>query len=181
MLRALGAYVIDADVVAREVVAVGSPLLSTIAQAFAPEVVLAEDGSLNRSHLRQIVSSSDVYRQRLNGLVHPAIGQRIQEMLTAQRRLGTRCCVVEAALMVETGTYRNYDMLVVTTCPEPLQLRRIVARDGGDLDAARAWVATQASQESKARRADHVVRTDCTLEELRAKVARLWTESLAPQ
>ena len=176
MLREQGACVIDADDVAREVVAIGSPLLRQIADAFAPERVLTERGALDRKAVRRLVSSSSAHRERLNALTHPAIRTRIQERLVAQERLGVTCCVVEAALMVETGSYREYDAVIVTTCPPALQLERIVARDGCDLDAAEAWVRTQASQDSKLAVADHVIRTDCTREELAAAVSELWAD-----
>ena len=178
LLRGHGAYIIDADVVAREVVALGSPLLSDIAKAFAPHQVLTAEGALDRSKVRALVAASREHRATLNALTHPAIRASISSTLAEQRASGTRCCVVEAALMVETGSYRNYDTLVVTTCPDALQLERIMARDGSDLSAAKAWVATQAPQEAKVAVADHVIRTDCAMVVLRESVARLWREVL---
>jgi dephospho-CoA kinase len=173
MLLRRGVPVIDADAVAREVVAPGQPALARIVAAFGDEV-LASDGTLDRAAMRRRITSDPAARKTLEGITHPEILRTILERLQALAAAGQPAAVVEAALMVETGSYRQYPVVVVVSCDPEVQLRRIRARDGVDEAEARAIVATQLPLAEKERAATHVIRNDGTEAELEARVDAVW-------
>jgi len=170
-----GVPVVDADQVAREVVEPGEPALNDIVERFGPGV-LVEDGSLDRAALREVVMHDAEARQALEGITHPAIYRTIASRLAALAREGHPIAVVEAALLVETGTGRQYDALVVVSCGPEEQVRRVVRRDGVDEVGARAVLAAQLPLADKERVADVVIRTDAPIEQLSAKVAVAWAQ-----
>ena len=125
MLRARGVPVLDADVIAREVVEPGTEGLREIVAAFG-EAVLRSDGSLDRKALGAIVMRETEARRRLEAITHPAIFRALLEHLAALRDAGEPVAVVEAALMVESGSYRQYGELWVVTCAPDTQRARLV-------------------------------------------------------
>jgi len=168
-LAALGLPVIDADQVAREVVEPGQPALDALVAAMG-KGILDDVGRLDRVAMRaRIVSDPDAKKQ-LEAVTHPAILSTILTRLQAHAAAGAEVAVVEAALMVETGSYRNYPVLLVVTCDPTDQLARLMARDGMDEEAARRLIATQLPLADKEAVATHVIRNDGTREELLAKV-----------
>lgn len=171
-LAALGVPVIDADRVARDVVAPGEPALRAIVQAFGP-TALDTDGALDRAGMRARIAGDPEARRTLEAITHPAIFLRIAEGLQALAAAGEPVAVVEAALMVETGSYRNYGDVVVVTCTPESQLRRLMKRDGMDEAAARALIATQLPLADKVAVATHVLHNDGDLASLMAQVDRL--------
>ena len=114
LLRELGAAVLDADQVARQVVAPGSVGLGRIVDAFGPEV-LGGDGALDRAAMRRRITRDGNARATLESITHPLIGEHILAWLAARQSDGTEVAVVEAALMVETGSYRRYPHVWVVT------------------------------------------------------------------
>jgi dephospho-CoA kinase len=170
MLAARGAEVIDADQVAREVVAPGTPGLARIAAAFGPGALLA-DGGLDRAGMRARIAADPAARATLEGITHPLIAGAIAARIAALA--DARVVVVEAALMVETGSYRMYpDLLVVTTDPA-IQRARLLARDGAGADAL---IASQLPLAEKERRATWVIRNDGDAGALAREVDRVWAE-----
>lgn len=159
LLAGWGVPVIDADQVAREVVEPGQPALAGIVEAFGPEV-LGPDGHLDRAAMRRRISADPEARRRLEALTHPAIRAAIAHRLAALAAEGRPLAVVEAALMVETGSYRLYPELVVVSCDPATQLARLRARDGATEAEARAMVATQLPLADKEAVATHVIRND---------------------
>jgi dephospho-CoA kinase len=155
-LMDLGISVIDADALAREVVAKGSAGLAEIVAAFGPEV-LASDGNLDRERLGALVFADAAARQRLNGITHPRIASLSAERIAQAQRTATPYVVYEAALLVETGAYRGMGALIVVAAPAELQLQRVTARDGLADDAARARLAAQLPLEKKLQVADYVI------------------------
>lgn len=174
ILRARGVPVIDADAVAREVVLPGEPALARIVTRFGADV-LAPDGTLDRAAMRRRIASDPEAKRALEGITHPDILGRILTRLQALAAEGQPAAVVEAALMVETGSYRAYTALVVVTCDPALQLRRVMARDGVSEAEARAFIATQLPLAEKERVATHVIRNDGTLADLEARVDEVWS------
>ena len=128
-----GVSVIDADQLARDVVALGQPALEEIRERFGQEV-LHEDGSLNRKALGARVMSDEMDRAALNTITHPRIFQGIRSALEACEARGESAAVIEAALMVETGSYRAYNALLVVDCSSETQLQRLMARNQMDED-----------------------------------------------
>jgi len=152
----LGVAVIDADVVAREVQAAGTPLLQQIFAQFGDDLRLP-DGNLNRSMLRQRIFSDAAQRRQLEALVQPAIGAPPQQ-LAAQA--SGHYLIYVIPLLAETRSQSRFDRVLVIDCPEALQLQRLQARDGCDLQQARAILAAQASRDDRLALADDVVVND---------------------
>lgn len=171
-LSALGVSVIDADVLAREVVAKGSPGLAEVVQAFG-EDVLQPDGTLDRERVAARVFHEADARARLNAILHPRIGQLSLERIGAAQSTSTPYVVYEAPLLVETGSYKGLSALVVVATAPTIQLTRVVARDGMSEDAAKARLAAQMPLEAKVAVADYVIHNDAGLAELKEQVAGL--------
>jgi dephospho-CoA kinase len=159
VLMELGCHVVDADLLARNVVEPGTPGLSAVVEAFGAEV-LHEDGTLNRSHLGAIVFGDSEKRERLNGILHPLIISSQDEQLHCMEQqdpLGV--VVVDAALMIESGGYRRFDKLIVVHCRPEIQLERLIKRDKLSHEEARRRIAAQMSQEEKMSYADYLIDT----------------------
>jgi dephospho-CoA kinase len=157
MFRELGAEIIDADRLAREVVAPGEPALAEIARVFGSEVLLP-DGGLDRKALGAIVFGDPEKRRALERITHPAIRERFVRRLAELEASGfTGVVLFDAAVLIESGNYRNMDHLVVVLNDEPTQLARLMARDGLGDDEALARVRSQMPVAEKAKLADHVI------------------------
>ena len=169
-LRKLGVSVIDADVTAREVVAPGTEGLAAVVDAFGPEILDA-NGALDRRALGTIVFADADARERLESITHPLIFGRMGALLAALSESGVEIAVVSAALMVESGSFRNYAGLAVVTCPPALQLARLRARDGSTEAAARARIDAQLDQAEKVAKADVVLDNSGHPDSLEAQVA----------
>ena len=169
LLREAGVPVIDADRVARDVVEPGEPALAAIAARFG-EGVLDDEGRLDRPALRAIVLADPEARRALEGITHPAIHARIGEELAALAETGTKLAFVEAALMVETGSYRLYQGVLVVSCDPGVQLQRLMARNQIGRDEALRWTASQLPLADKEAVADELVINDGDRSALRAAV-----------
>jgi dephospho-CoA kinase len=154
--RAHGVPVLDADELAREVVAPGSEGLRAIVESFGQEV-LGTDGALDRKKLGRLVFSDEDARRRINAITHPRIHRRALELADDLRRAGERLACYEAALIVENGAAERFRPLVVVACPEEVQLERILARDGATRDDALARIRAQMPLSEKVSGADFVI------------------------
>ncbi len=175
LLAAKGAVVIDADVLAREVVAPGSALLRRVADRFGH--VLAADGSLDRAALGRIVFADPDARHDLEALIHPAVRQRAAE-LQAQAPDGA-VVVHVIPLLVETGQARSFDHVIVVDVPEATQVARLRGRDRVDAEAAGARIAAQASRAERLAAADFVVDNSGDRADLVRQVDDVWQRLLA--
>ena len=173
ILAGMGVPVIDADRVARDVVEPGTPALAEVVEAFGP-AVLDADGRLDRAAMRRRIASDPDARRTLEAITHPAIREAIGARLLALARQGSAAAVVEAALLVETGSYRMYPALVVVSADPEVQVRRVMARDGVSEADARALVAAQLPMADKERVATHVIRNDGDLAALEARTREVW-------
>lgn len=169
LFEALGVPVIDTDVLAREVVAPGQPLLAKIAERFGAGM-LAQDGSLDRAALRTVVFSDPAARSDLEQLTHPAIRARLEELSASA---GGDYQIHVIPLLVETQGRKNVDRVLVVDCSEELQIRRLQARDGSSLQQARAILAAQTSRAARLAIADDVIANDGELAPVRDQVAAL--------
>jgi len=169
LFEALGVPVIDTDVLAREVVAPGEPLLGQIAARFGAGV-LAADGSLNRTALREIVFADPAARADLEQLTHPAIRARLEALSAV---LGGPYQLLVIPLLVETRGQTPVDRVLVVDCSEALQIRRLQARDGATLEQARRILAAQATRESRLAMANDVIVNEEDLGAVRDRVATL--------
>lgn len=172
LLRTRGVPVLDLDQVARDVVGPGTPALAEIAARW-PSVVQA--GALDRKALGAIVFADADARRTLEAITHPRIWATMEAWLAARAGEGHPAAVVEAALMVETGSWRRYDRLVVVSCAPEVQLARVMARDGLSTVEAQARLDAQLPMAEKERVASAVVRNDGPAATLADEVNRVWT------
>jgi dephospho-CoA kinase len=155
MLRQLGCLVIDADQLAREVVAPGEPALVEVVREFGD--VLTPDGTLDRKKVAAIVFADPARRHRLEAILHPAIRARFDAQLDALARDGFDGIVIfDAPVMIESGGYKHMDRLIVVATDEATQRARLVARDGDAADGARR-IASQMPLAEKVKLADYVI------------------------
>lgn len=160
-----GVPVIDADRIARLVVMPQTPAFSAIVARFG-NGILAEDGSLNRKALGHIVFSDPQKLAALNAIVHPAVQHEVLLQREKLRQQGVRLACYDVPLLFETGQTQQYRPIVVVTAHEELRVERMVARDGLDLEAARARLLTQMPLEQKVTQADIVIENNGTSTEL---------------
>ena len=171
MLRALGCVVLDADVLAREVVEPGQPALATIAREFGADV-LRPDGTLDRKRLGAIVFADPERRRRLEAITHPAIRDRYLARLAVLQAQGFEGIVVwDAPVMIESGGYKDMDRLVVVVTDATTQRARALARDGDRADVERK-IASQMPLADKAALADYVIDNSGDRAATEAQVAR---------
>jgi len=172
-LAALGAVVIDADLIARDVVAPGTSGLAEVVEAFGLDV-LRSDGRLDRPKLGDIVFADPDLLARLNAIVHPRVGARMRE-LESSADAGS-VLVHDVPLIAENGLKEQFDLVVVVDVPPERQLERLVNQRHMSEEQARARVAVQAGRQQRLAIADIVVDNSGTLAELDGEVARLWAE-----
>jgi dephospho-CoA kinase len=174
----LGAKVLDADKVAREVVLPGQPAWRKLQQAFGPEFFLPE-GEVNRSKLRRLVFSNPEERGKLNAIVHPEVMKEIDrrfEQLTTSTQDGV--VVVDVPLLLEVGVAHRFDRVIVVYVTENVQIKRLRERDGLSLDGARRALGTQMVLDKKVEQADYVIDNSSTRDETQAQVEKVWQELL---
>lgn len=174
-LAELGARVVDADRVAREIVAPGQPALAEIVRTFGREMLLP-DGTLDRKRLGAVIFADADKRRALNAITHPRIAAETQARLGQLRDEGVPVAIYEAALLVENGVHKALDGLIVVACDETTQLARLVARDGYSEADAHARIAAQAPMAEKLAAATWVVDTSGPLADTKKQLARIWEE-----
>ena len=174
LLRQLGCEIIDADLLAREVVEPGRPAWTTIVAEFGQDVVTG-DGALDRKKLGALVFANPERRRRLEAITHPAIRERFQARLDELAEHGfTGIVVFDAAVMIESGNYKNMDRLVVVVTDEPTQMSRLQGRDGTDDAEGRRKIASQMPLSEKAKLADYVIDNSGDRHETAEQVRRVF-------
>lgn len=175
MLLDRGAFVVDADAVAREVVAVGTEGLSALVAEFG-EGILATDGSLNRVALAERAFADDAARARLNEITHPRIAARTAELMS--RANPGQVVVHDVPLLVELGLMPAYDLVVVVDAPDEVRLARLEDRGMPEAEARRR-MAAQCSRADRLAAADVVLDNSDGLDALEPQVEQLWRELTA--
>jgi dephospho-CoA kinase len=171
-----GAHVVDADVLAREVVEPGTPGLAAVVDAFGTGVLTA-DGVLDRPALAGVVFGNADARARLDGIVHPLVRERARERISA---LPADAVVVQdIPLLVETGQAGSFDLVLVVEADVDVRVARLVQRGLSEADA-RARIAAQATDEQRRTVADVVLHNSGTPEDLAEQVDRFWAERVQP-
>jgi dephospho-CoA kinase len=170
-LVAAGLPVVDADRLAREVVAPGTPALAAVVERFGRDV-LAQDGSLRRQALASLVFADPQARHDLESIVHPAVRRDIEAFFEALPR-GTEVAVADIPLLFETNRASEFDAVIVAACPPEMQVARVMARDGVTEAAVRRRMAAQLPIEDKVRRADYVIDTSGSFADTDVAVARV--------
>lgn len=172
-----GAVVIDADLIAREVVAPGTPGLAAVLAEFGPGLQ-RPDGSLDREALGKLVFADDAARGRLSGILHPLIGVRSAELWAAAEAAGADVLVHDVPLLVESGLEDSYDEVIVVDVPPEVQLDRLVRLRGMDPVEAQQRISAQATRDRRLSAATQVLVNDGSLADLEAGVEALWKRLL---
>jgi dephospho-CoA kinase len=173
MLRSLGAVVVDADALAREVVAPGTPGLAAVVAEFGAEM-LGPDGGLDRTRLGTLVFAEPARRSALEGIVHPLVRARAAEIEASAPP--DAVVVHDIPLLVETGQASSFDAVLVVDVPVEVQVARAVRDRGWSEEEARSRIAAQASREERLAAATYVVDNAGTIEDLRQRVAEVFAE-----
>jgi dephospho-CoA kinase len=176
-LRELGAVLVDADALAREVVEPGTPGLSQVVRAFGDEMLTA-DGSLDRPRLGALVFGDPNRLAALNGIVHPLVRERAAAMIAAAPRGAV--VVQDIPLLVETGQGSDFHLVLVVDAPDEARVQRMLEHRDMTEDQALARMAAQADREVRLAAADVVLENSGTRDELRGAADRLWEHRLAP-
>jgi dephospho-CoA kinase len=180
MLAAKGAWIVDADQLARRVVGPGTPALSEIAQAFGPEVIAA-DGALDRRRLAELVFADEAARQRLNSIVHPGVLELSQAEILEAQSAGAGIIIYDVPLLFETGRQAEFQGTLLVWVEGQTQLLRLRLRSDLSEAEAEARIASQMPMERKRELADWVIDNSGTLEETQALLDVLWRDQLVAQ
>lgn len=173
-LAELGAVVVDADQVAREVVEPGTPALARIAREFGPEFV-RPDGSLDRQRLGAVVFADPEKRLLLNAITHPAVAERSHELFARAAAADPDAIVVyDVPLLVDTDRTDEFDLIVTVVADAEERVRRMVALRGMTEDEARGRIAAQAGDDERIAIADVVIDAGGSLDDTRAQADDLW-------
>jgi dephospho-CoA kinase len=172
-LRELGAYVLDADIIAREVVEPRTPGWERVKEVF-PEVI-REDSTIDRKLLGDIIFSDAQAKKALEEIIHPLVIARMRSEGEAQERAG-RVVVCDIPLLYESGSERWLDEVWVVYADPAAQLRRLMGRSNVNRERALQMIRAQMPLEEKVRRADRVIDNSGTLEQCHAQVDALWKE-----
>lgn len=172
----LGAVIIDADQIARDVVEPGEPALAELAEAFG-EGILLDDGSLNRGELAKRIFVSAEKTELLNSITHPRIEQRTEEQFNAA---GDAIIVFDSPLLIEMGQSEAQDLVVVVHTPVEVRLDRLVESRGVDREDAKQRIAKQISDDKRLQFADVVLENSGTEEDLVRQVDRIWERIIQP-
>ncbi len=168
-----GAVVIDADQVVHEFQAPGQPLFEAIVSAFGDEVV-GEDGRIDRRRLGAIAFADPKARARLEGILHPAIVEECERRVQQAAASGAVVCLLDAALLIESGRHARFDAIVLVEASEPVQLHRLMARTGLERDEAMQRIRSQMPGEEKRRHASFIIDNGGSLEETERQVKAVW-------
>jgi len=176
MLAERGAVIVDADRIARDLQAPGSPLLGAMAERFGRHII-DDDGALDRAAVAKIVFNDKDALADLNGIVHPAMQSEIQRQIDEHRETG-RVVVLDFPLLGENPR-KGLVTTIVVDIPVDVAVQRLVEQRGMDIDDARARINSQLSREERLERATHVIDNGGGRDELIAQVDALWVQLLA--
>jgi dephospho-CoA kinase len=173
MLAERGAVVIDADVLARDAIAPGTPGFDRVVELFGDDA-LSPAGDLDRARIAETAFHDEGKRHALEAIVHPEVARRVAE--TVAEHAGTdRVVVLDSPLLIESGAYEACDVVIVVRVSDRTQLTRLVERGMDEADA-RARIAAQLPTKEKTALADVVIDNEGTLADLEVEVDRLWAE-----
>lgn len=173
LLHELGALVVDADVLAREVVEPGTPGLAAVVREFGPGV-LGPEGRLDRARMGAVVFADDDRRSALEAIVHPLVRARAAQ-IEAAAPAGV-LVVHDIPLLVETGQAADFDAVLVVDVPEAVQVERAMRDRGWDQAEARSRIAAQATRQERLAAATHVIDNTGTREDLRQRVTEVFEQ-----
>ena len=177
----LGAHVIDADDVVHMLLAPGSDVYEEVRRTFG-DGVMRSDGTIDRRRLGELVFSSAEKRKLLNSLIHPAVRAVVRSRIEKlEQSFQNGVVIVDAALMVETGFYKQFDRVIVVSCDPALQIARIMERDGYSAEDARSRIAAQMPPAEKLKVANYTIETSGTLRQTRVQVEAIYRDLLGQE
>lgn len=174
-LAARGATIIDADLLAREAVAIGSPALAAIVKRWGPSILLP-DGTLDRAAMRRVIFADESERAALEAVVHPEVSKLRERAVTKARDAGATVVVCDIPLLFEAGLEGTVDKIILVDAPTAVRHERLVKRRGLPPAEADAMVAAQWPAEQKRAKAHFIIDNDGPLEALGARVDAIWKE-----
>jgi dephospho-CoA kinase len=176
VLRQLGCEVIDADALAHQAIEPGQPAYREIVDHFGRDVI-GVGGRIDRAKLGAIVFADGSQREKLNSIVHPRVYQAQAQWLAGiEQKDPSAIAVVDASLLIETGSYRRFDKLIVVYCDPQLQLERLMARNNLTREQAMARISAQMPSDEKLKYADFAVNTSNGFEDTRRQVEIVFAE-----
>lgn len=178
-LQELGAVVVDADKIAREIVEPGQPALEELDAAFSG--VLNEDGTLNRAELARQAFATPEATSQLNSITHPRIRERTTAQFTEAEAAGQDVLVYDMPLLIENGETKRVDHVLVVDAPDEVRIRRLVESRGLDEADANARIKAQIDRDTRLAAADTVLDNGGSVDELLAQVDKFWAETVKPQ
>ena len=175
LLSERGATIIDADVLARRAVEVGTAAYRAIAERWGTSI-LSPDGGIDRAALRRIVFSDPVQLEQLNAFVHPEVERMRESLVDQARQRGDRLVVCDIPLLFERRMTDDFDRIVLVDAPRPIRLERLVRERALRETEAMDMIVAQMPAELKRARANHVIDNDGTLTQLDQRVTEVWGE-----
>ena len=172
-LEELGAVIVDVDKIGHEAIKPGSEAWERVVSEFGKSIVTVS-GDIDRAKLGEIVFNNHEALLRLNQIIHPIIDNMLMAKLEECRRKGVKVVVLEAAAMLEAGRASQVDEIWITVAPESAVLQRLSGRSGYSEEESKARIHAQLSNEERIKHADVVIDTDCSLDELKARVTVFW-------
>jgi dephospho-CoA kinase len=174
ILETQGAEIIDADKIARKLLEPGQAAFDKVVSTFGRDI-LDFEGSIDRKILADIVFKDETKREVLNSILHPAIiDEEWNKVLALKRRKPEAIAVINAALLIESGNYKDVDKLILVVANEALVIKRLMERDGLSREGALSRIASQMPEDEKRNYADYIIENNGSLEDLRGKVRQLF-------
>lgn len=177
-LKDLGAYIIDVDVLARDVVSKGEIAYNRIVQSFGPDILL-KTGEINRKKLGNIVFSDKKKLALLNSITHPEIISRVKDKIAELKAAGKKVIVVDAAILIEMGLYKYVDSVWVVVVDRETQIKRLMKRDKFDYEDSENRINSQFTNEVRKKYADVIIDNNRPFEEVERKIEELWNNIMA--
>lgn len=173
ILSELGLFIIDADFIAHKMIEPDGKAFQSVLERFGFSIL--EGGVISRNKLAQVVFHNDKALQDLNEMIHPHVLEEIDRITQEVLAKGQHhILLTEAALLIETGYYKRYDKLIVVTCSQETQIKRLMERDNMDREEALSRINSQMPITEKIQYADYIIDTDCSLSEVRKKTEELY-------
>ncbi len=179
--RRLGAYTIDADELAHQAIAKGEPAYHEIVREFGGDILQA-DSQIDRKRLAGIVFTDEQKLKRLNAIVHPRVFEAEEtelRSLPSKKRKRSPIVITDAALMIETGSYKRYDKIIVVVCASELQFARLIARDGLSPEEAAQRISRQMPTAEKAKYADYLIDNSGKYNDTRKQIKQIYANLMA--
>lgn len=175
MIESYGLPIVDADIVARQVVEPGTPTLKKIAEAFGPEVI-AHDGSMDRTKVGSIIFHNNEMRKTLNNIIHPAIREEMLRQRDELMSYGEKNIFMDIPLLFESKLEHFVEKIIVVSVNKEVQLQRLMERNGFTVEEANARIATQIPVKEKEQLADAVINNNGTLEDTALQLQNIFYE-----